>query len=1297
MSEKVERIGEYIEIEKFYPVITLSMIEDKEGMATHYVITDEIEQYISTFLNVASRVREPEYKTFRVVGLFGTGKSYFLLFNSFIVDSLRDKRLYNVVIKQLEQLEKGESHKILKKLKTEKKQFLSVRVPLQDYMSEPLYAILIEAIKRAIKIEIGETIPIAHEFEKIEEYLRSWETEKPEIYDNFIQELKNQKSSIGEFRGLLKNRDEKAKELFIMLTQRIVKVRPDVRPDYILLPDLMANITSYLTGKGFHGLILFLDELHQYLEARRDYVAMELRTLQSLAEMTKENPMVIIVSMLTEEQIAIPPSVKDEFKRIMDRFSPLKLTLRNVEDIIRSRVRWKCAEYILDTTLQKIGTKFKLFKEMVEKRYASARYYLRTYPFHPLTIAYLERISGLRSQQRSAFTFAVECGKQFLNKPIHEIGKPTLVNPDLLYDFFEDDIASYNKPLSDIIDEILAGTTKPSEKQVIKIWAVASALKERLLPKDLTFVFLEEVSDIFSAIRVRYPSYVGRSGDGFILRAITEKISADIDKIRDEIDPYQELVNLLEQSGGIRKIFIDKVQREVEVEFTLYKKLDTVLARKTSAEGRVIIILSDKKVDPKEIADNVRKIGEKDVLVFIKELNIPIEPVRDFFAIEKYMGVQKLRPEEEDRLKDWKASLNIPKLVEKLFSRDNFKIYIKGGLPLKTSAVSIISSIPPIVSEIALGEMLSPVLRGTYAEFYGLRIEQGIKRTFTNRIIKEFISEQGRGKKRDALDKYISKIAIPLGLAIDAGDRYRLAIPGKKDPGGKIIDKILSVIGTKEIDLSEIYDTLSRPPYGLVDELIELYVFSLMFTGKILVNKRGVLIRLKEVSYKEAEAMSKYPSLHTVKKGEVIEAPIWPVISSVWSELGKPPSEYTKKSYIPSTMVADVWQEFRSEIEETTVTLEQIDNKLKEYIGSIHDEIASVINGLTSLKPLPTDPYEGFRIVYERILQMTCETDPHEAFHKFKEKWNVIKKYEEFVKKAVDDLMKKTTYLTNCTPPERYEKLINEHKDLIKFSEENKVKFITDEIKRDAFIETFGKFKHSYILVYLEEHDQRNALYSELYKGIEGSMPWVLLEELEDLKVPLEETIGTLSRRINRTREINVCDKDVQKMLDTDVRCVCGFCIGTLEKCKKEAQSEESSLKAESKYHAVLGLERLNYKLSEFLETPLGRLDKKFLNFIEDFKNLRDGINELIENYNRTKEVEEVNAKEILEGIKRTKSVLKEIVKMKPVKGLEKIPFSTLVKKVRERYGSTIKGRDLLRGLNEELTGKEDALVSIDE
>ncbi|MEW6477042.1 MAG: DUF6079 family protein [Actinomycetota bacterium] len=266
---------------------------------------------------------------------------------------------------------------------------------------------------------------------------------------------------------------------------------------------------------GRPGVAVLLDELSEFLRAKQPPALTEdLRFLQFLGEWCRGLP-VVVVTALQESIEEVANVSQRELSRIRDRYRTLTLSMRHVEDLVRGRlvhVR-PGAEPLVERAHAELEAAFPGWGVGRER-------FCACYPVHPATLAVLEGLRFLFSQQRGVVDFV--CRQLAGDAPA---GIPPwrqrpwleLLTPDRVYDHFAARLAERveTRRLAETVvpywERAAAETFDAEADRVLALRAVkllcllaASPLERPRTAAELAHLLLTRVSALDPAANVAY-------------------------------------------------------------------------------------------------------------------------------------------------------------------------------------------------------------------------------------------------------------------------------------------------------------------------------------------------------------------------------------------------------------------------------------------------------------------------------------------------------------------------------------------------------------------------------------------------------------------------------------------------------------------------------------------------------------------------------------------------------------------------------------------------------------------------
>lgn len=415
------RIKDILTIKEFEPVVDLAWglnINEHEKMLSKYIMTDDIAETFVEILESFNMVRSKSRieklsgdinstvkRAHILSGQYGTGKSYFLLMLSIILE-MRNSVLAN---KMIEQFKNYPELQFQLRVIQDKKKYFVVRIngeaENQKEFIDVIQSKILESLEREFKelrinsvySSVKKSILKAYENplfrDSIDEYLEERDEELADLI-----------ASISNFRreGL-----EKAKNIIREVTGFPLQIEV---PNF---DSFLTEVNEELRRNGYDELVIIFDEfsayIHASIENRR--INKDLGQIQTLCQLTSKNSQKNIgfVVSLHKDINDILQSYgvgnSNELEKIMGRFQAHTLKFEQGNELIKNTLN-------LDkSTFRSYAIKHREFIERLENKYPFK--FEDFYPIHPATLDYLMPISEIYAQKtRTTLGFIKEIVKE---------------------------------------------------------------------------------------------------------------------------------------------------------------------------------------------------------------------------------------------------------------------------------------------------------------------------------------------------------------------------------------------------------------------------------------------------------------------------------------------------------------------------------------------------------------------------------------------------------------------------------------------------------------------------------------------------------------------------------------------------------------------------------------------------------------------------------------------------------------------------------------------------------------------
>ncbi|MGL6066600.1 MAG: BREX system ATP-binding domain-containing protein [Cetobacterium sp.] len=916
------KIRDILTIREFEPVVDLTWglnINEHERMLSKYIMTDDIAEtfveILESFNMIRSKSRIDKFsgdinstvkRAHILSGQYGTGKSYFLLMLSIILE-MKNSVLADKMINHFKDYPELQFQ--LKAIQ-EKKKYFVVRIngesENQKEFIDVIQSKVIESLEKEFKeLKIGSIYSsVKHTLEKayskFSEEIDDYLYEKDESYEDLLASLSNYRKE-----GL-----EKAKNLIKDVLHLPVQV------EVSSFDQFLSEVNTELSRHGYNELVIIFDEFSAYITAsiENKRINKDLGQIQTLSQLTSRNTQKnvgFIVSLHKDINDVLEShgvGNKNELDKIMGRFEAHTLKFEQGNELVKNTLSLEKIPF------KKYEEKYKDYISTLEKKYNQK--FVDFYPIHPSTIEYLMPISQIYAQKtRTTLGFIKEVVKEkYFSKEVEEDEKLNLVNLSDLFEAFEEAIENKKPEIIDIYNQSI--NEYSAEDDVIKYLraitiAYSSSLtktsaKSELTAEDIKDIYQEPTEDFVReslnrVVNTNYSNVIVNNG-AYRLIAGTGGVKLDkkISEQMENISATTVMKSILEKSEN--RIFLKrnydlkynmgffpfdiKIEGlKVNLEELNTRKIDTIIQHRS--HGKIIFVSPDfhesydKEVLVEEYTEKFKGINSNVCIAFAKENPFKESELREYGALLKIESTDKevLGNEElakiivtrrrklEDKIRN--------KYLRKFSNLRNFTFVFGGGKVDKT-----------IRSERVFFEEL---LFNYYTKFpREIKVENFNTRAGINDVVKLCLDRGvGEFSKNDTSSgvKQLKMLLAPLDLIkfVDTvqGVKFQLKMPGENATQNS--KEIMEII-LDETSLKDKYKKLESAPYGLSDKLVDLYIFVANKTGKIsILTDKGKHINLDA---KNLEELSKKPEVYKIETNDEFLIPgevekVWDALNSL--------------------------------------------------------------------------------------------------------------------------------------------------------------------------------------------------------------------------------------------------------------------------------------------------------------------------------------------------------------------------------------------------------------------------------
>jgi len=417
----------------FQPVFNL---ENETGdYWKQFIPNDKFYDILNKTLLSVNSTQEKDKLSIWLVGRYGTGKSHassvikHLLWDSF--DSIEDY--------VEERITKVEIREKLKAFRKEKKIIPVVLKGGGNVTDARTLSLEIErAVKKSLK-DLGISIQVKSDFERIIDRINdsflNWDaiiSENPDL-EMYV-------SSKDEIVKKLENEDIE----FLKIVEHILS-KKNIHFSHEKISIWLSEISNELISNGLsNGLMIFWDEFTTILE--KETISEIINEIQSIAELsTKDNVYIYLISHRDYNQFG--RNVQDILDKVRGRFHTIQYPMVPITtyQILSSALKRKKInewEKLRDKIFEDVSLNnlINVITQNIDG--VNVKKSIKDlYPIHPYTV-YLSTFlaNNIGSTQRSIFNFLYDNDFGFIKFLENEVSETTLLTPDLLWDFYADEL-----------------------------------------------------------------------------------------------------------------------------------------------------------------------------------------------------------------------------------------------------------------------------------------------------------------------------------------------------------------------------------------------------------------------------------------------------------------------------------------------------------------------------------------------------------------------------------------------------------------------------------------------------------------------------------------------------------------------------------------------------------------------------------------------------------------------------------------------------------------------------------------
>ncbi len=917
----VKKIAEVVSLKKFKPVIEIKGVNDKEKseLFNDYIITEEIVKNFETILEEMTLYKSPEKirlgedinpaevkRAFLLRGAYGTGKSYFLLMLSTMLEDIANGNLDKVkekfsgfdgVIYQIDKLAEignyfvvninGVSETNIEFEDVIRKGFISkCREDFADYTTDSMYEVAVKKLKE-------------------DKNSPRWSILSQQL-DEMSLDLEQLVSGLKKYK---RNYLNKYKELL----ENAYNAKVDIYDSEFDV--FIKESTKFIKNKGYKGIVFIFDEFSAYLTSivEDGKINKNLAKVQELAQacyLSNANDIVFMASIHKSLSVLLTSTIlsKEELDKVSGRFRELPIELSEGNELIKDTINIDEYKYqLMRSDYEEVKYVENITNEEIQNYY----------PIHPSALYYLNTLSKIYSQEnRTVFRFLSDVVDRKIKTEdiIVSDGRLNLVTIDYLYDYFIEDASEGNMTIVKSANDALRECSEEWQKKVVKCLIVSrlsvydirrdSSIKIGLSTENISNYLLIKDAKILGEFlqclssKTNVNIFYNKHDDVYeFYESFSSKINLEKEKeeAAKKVNEYDEFIELIRKKSRNKDFFsssikvapltgVTPVPRDFSSMFYTYSDLiDAFEGKKNlniSADGNIIYLLPRyfevENISKNEVKKHIIKHENNIVVGFPKKYDFNREIILDYGAYKKMLRDEKLIENEEiieylNREKDKYEELLLDKINEYTDIK-NFIFIFNNNEELEFSSIY---------------NLYAYILKRHYYKFPNIEMPINDRGT-TNKIIKAFVAPREKEISRNATseeDRHVKGTMFLLDLAkiskkVAGNVKAELKIPQKEN--SSISAEIFEIVCNNEKD--KVFDILERAPYGMPEFLIEFYIGCAASLGKVNILKSG---KLEPVSSEALKYIKNNASVEIKKVDNDLDLDELQYAKKVWAIIGK--------------------------------------------------------------------------------------------------------------------------------------------------------------------------------------------------------------------------------------------------------------------------------------------------------------------------------------------------------------------------------------------------------------------------
>lgn len=964
--------------------------------------------------NTARTLPAERRRSHLITGQYGTGKSYFLMILSALLDAGGDTTRLQMAKDKFRYFR--EVQRLLGQLSDKK--FLIIQVSAEDKGDIRFKELLV----RNLLDQVAKVLPDAvFSNEYTEAISQLEEVESSPIGRAFAHVLDEQfDTSLRQLRAKLGSYDRDGLRTYYQAWERAIGRK--VSRDVLDMETAFQEALDLLKPKGYTHIAVLIDELTAYLNASAGHhsLAETLAELQAFAAYCNKptsqclfaGAMHVSVEIFLKEK-----SQHRDYEKMKGRFDDHGIpfySIRLLADVFEPN------EDVFNQAMKSHRGQVKELTDLIEafkmEDHGRPMKLSAFFPLHPAVAHYLPFISReLGQAERTSFGFVDEVVRPKLDESLVKDQHLNLVTLDQVFDYFLrameqkqyylQVIAVYNMVRSRVSNSLARRAFKP----LALLWVASHVRSEEvqylqtaLSSEEIaSFVGVDDDPAMIDALEVLTQTgyiYFDRSTQkyGYVHGDIGWDLESEIQDKMVDVDENEVLHSELQALGlriclNVPDTTTVKVDRSIESQRMDIEQLKQTSSLKPKrAEGKIVFVMPDfaevEGYDAQfsDVTLKARDLSAANVVVAVPKKVDMLNPTE----LQRYSALQEIGTQLGVGRSDAINELRV-RLTRARFSEVQARVHSDVEAFGQASNFHFFINRQPQEAQ-DLKTILVGMFERYYYKFPKVKVERINGRSTTNPLIENCIVNRETTFPSDTSEvaRQTRDTLQVLGLCnwkkVARGYRAELKEPKPGTAGYEIWKIVLDTLtDTSGTPFAALYKRLSEAPYGLPDYMIELYIAAAKALGKVyILDKNGEMPAVsKELVQGITRRKDRDYRVLIVQETEVS----FIFICSVWQAIDEPLGLWHYKELEKN--LGRTIDEFRTWIDLKADSKNLLQNRLdqvRENLEAIEAESAPftiLVKHLRQIRPIvqPSQGFEQLAALGEELSGARISADPDVA------------------------------------------------------------------------------------------------------------------------------------------------------------------------------------------------------------------------------------------------------------------------------------------------------------------------------